>query len=329
MQTKFWENKYVELSSLAVSSLTWKSRMSSFNKLKAFAKDTNSDISWPLNQETRNGFIMWCYARGSVSENTVVKYLTHLNSIQSFLGFKKFENNKNLSTTLLKGLKNAKNSKNKVKVNKKAVTFKTLKIIKTKLKNEFGKSFIFYTYWTACCIAFFRCFRLGEILSKNPHVFDNKFELMWKDVKIHKKSISINVKSPKSTPRHADKIYLFNFKFKKLCPVRSMKKLKKLQLSNELFSKDFPVFRLEQHTFLTQKDINRFLKSSFKNSYIRGHSFRAGIPTTIANFPDIANDNHIMGWGRWRSKKFSTYQKAKKNQKRWVFRKIEKALLQE
>ena len=139
-----------------------------------------------------------------------------MNSIQSFLGFKKFENNKNLSTTLLKGLKNAKNSKNKVK---------------------------------ACCIAFFGCFRLGEILLKNLHAFDKKFELAWKDVKIHKKSISIDVKSPKSTPRHADKIYLFNFKFKKLCPVRSMKKLKKLQLSNELFSKDFPVFRLEQHTF--------------------------------------------------------------------------------
>ena len=107
-----------------------------------------------------------------------------------------------------------------------------------------------------------------------------------------------------------------------------MKKLKKLQLSNELFSKDFPVFRLEPHTFLTQKDINSFLKSSFKNLYIRGHSFRAGIPTSIANFPDIANDNHIMGWGRWRSKIFSTYQKAKKNKKRWIFRKIEKALLQ-
>ena len=100
-----------------------------------------------------------------------------------------------------------------------------------------------------------------------------------------------------------------------------MKELKKLQLSNELFSKDFPVFRLEQHTFLTQKDINRFLKSSFKNSYIQDHSF-----TSIANFPDIANDNHIISWGRWRSKIFSTYQKAKKNQKRWIFRKIEKAL---
>ena len=188
MQTKFWENKYIELSSLAVSSLTWKSRMSSFNKLIAFAKDTNSDISWPLNQETRNGFIVWCYASGSVSANTVVKYLTHLNSIQSFLGFKKFENNKKLSTTLLKGLKNAKNLKNKEKENKKAVTFGTLKIIKTKLKNEFRKSFIFYTYWTACCIAFFRCFRLGEILSKNPHAFDKKFELTWKDVKVHKKA---------------------------------------------------------------------------------------------------------------------------------------------
>ena len=177
MQTKFWENKYVELSSLAVFSSTWKSRISSLNKLKTLLK-TLIQISWPLKQETHNGFIVWCYARGNVSANTVLKYLTHLNSIQSFLGFKKFENNK-FSTTLLKGLKNAKNLKKKEKANRKAVTFETLKVIKTKLKNEFGNSLIFYTYWTACCIAFFGCFRLGEILSKNLHAFDKKFELTW------------------------------------------------------------------------------------------------------------------------------------------------------
>ena len=104
-----------------------------------------------------------------------------------------------------------------------------------------------------------------------------------------------------------------------------MKKLKKSQLKEKLFDVNYPVFRSKTSTFLTQKDINTFLKENFKNFFIRGHSFRAGIPTSIANFPDLSNDNHVMGWGRWHSKNFSTYQKSQK--KKWIFRKIEKALL--
>ena len=40
-----WENKYLELSSLAVTSSTWKCHLSSFNKLKSFAKSTNTKIN--------------------------------------------------------------------------------------------------------------------------------------------------------------------------------------------------------------------------------------------------------------------------------------------
>ena len=112
MQNTFWENKYLELSSLAVTSSTWKSRLSSLNKFKSFISNTNSDFSWPLSQEIRNGFIVWCYEYGNVSANTVNKYLVHLNGIQSFLGFKKFDNSKKYTKSLLKGLKNAKNLKN-------------------------------------------------------------------------------------------------------------------------------------------------------------------------------------------------------------------------
>ena len=173
-----------------------------------------------------------------------------------------------------------------------------------------------------CC--FCRLFSVGRDTSKKSTCFWSTSELTWNDVKIHRKSISINIKYPKSSPSFLEKVYLFNFKLKKFCPVRNLKKL----LSKEnLFSRFFPVFRLNSKSFLTQKAVNNFLKSNFKNVYIRGHSFRAGIPTSIANFPDISNDSHIMGWGRWQSKTFSTYQKAKKKQKRLIFRKIERALL--
>ena len=188
MQNTFWENKYLELSSLAVTSSTWKSRLSSWNKFKSFISNTNSDFSWPLSQEIRNGFIVWCYEYGNVSANTVDKYLVHLNGIQSFLGFKKFDNSKKYTKSLLKGFKNAKNLKNKKNLNRKAITFDTLKIIRQKLKNTMGKKWDFQTVWTACCIAFFGCFRLGEILAKNPYVFDKYSDLTWSDVKLHKKA---------------------------------------------------------------------------------------------------------------------------------------------
>ena len=176
-----------------------------------------------------------------------------------------------------------------------------------------------------CC--FCRLFSVGRDTSKKSTCFWSTSELTWNDVKIHRKSISINIKYPKSSPSFLEKVYLFNFKLKKFCPVRNLKKLKKLLSKENLFSRFFPVFWLNSKSFLTQKAVNDFQKSNFKNVYIRGHSFRAGIPTSIANFPDISNDSHIMGWGRWQSKTFSTYQKAKKKQKRWIFRKIERALL--
>ena len=328
MKTVFWQDKYLELSSLAVASSSWKSRLSSLNKLKAFASDTQSKISWPLNKEFRNGFIVWCYDRGNVTANTVKKYLVHLNSIQSFLGFKKFNNKNKLTSTLLNGFKNSKCNIKKKPVTRKAITFDVLKTIRSKLKKAFTVKHTFQTFWTACCVAFFGCFRLGEILPKNSHVFDPSSDLTWKDIKIHKKSVSIIIKSPKTTPNFSDKVYLFNFKIKKFCPVRNLKKLKRVLSKQNIFSSSSPVFRLDSKNFLTQKVINKFLKSNFKNVFIRGHSFRAGIPTSIANFPDISNDSHVMGWGRWRSKAFSSYQKSPKKQKRWVFKKIEKALLQ-
>ena len=329
MLTQHWEKRYLELSSMAVTSSTWKCRLSSLNKLKKFAESTNTKIIWPINENIRNGFVIWCFDQGKVSANTVDKYLVHLNSIQSFLGFKKFKKSKNLTKTLLKGFKNANSLKNN-KFNsptRKAITFHLLKEIKSKIVSTFKEKILAKTFWCICCMAFFGCFRLGEILTKNKKVFDPNVDLLWKDIKIHRKSVSINIKSQKISSGYSNKIYLFNFKDKKFCPVQNIRSLKHAQCKAKLFNPNWPVFRSKKTVFVTQKDVNCFLKTTFPHTKISGHSFRAGIPTSIANFPDLTNDNHAMGWGRWRSKAFASYQKSKKKQKKWVFRKIEKALL--
>jgi len=55
---------------------------------------------------------------------------------------------------------------------------------------------------------------------------------------------------------------------------------------------------------------------------ILGHSFRAGIPASLANNPDIANNEMVMGWGRWKSSAYNCCTRLKLNQKRNTFSKI-------
>jgi hypothetical protein len=57
------------------------------------------------------------------------------------------------------------------------------------------------------------------------------------------------------------------------------------------------------------------------------HMFRNAIPSIIADFPNIFNDAHTMGWGRWKSKTFISYQKSKTNQKNGSSQKFKKFYL--
>ena len=93
-----------------------------------------------------------------------------------------------------------------------------------------------------------------------------------------------------------------------MCPISALLKLKKQ-------AKKMGSYQIQNH----------FLKYT-KNKF-SGHSFRAGVPSSLADFPNIANDWHVMGWGRWRSKIFLKYQNRTKKQSKWVFDKIENCLL--
>jgi hypothetical protein len=86
-----------------------------------------------------------------------------------------------------------------------------------------------------------------------------------------------------------------------------------------------PVFRANCTTLLTKRFLNKFLKDHFVN--LSCHSFRAGIPSAIEKIPNSLFKKQIMNFGRWNSNSFSSYQRYKLSQKKWIFVNIEKALL--
>ena len=53
--------------------------------------------------------------------------------------------------------------------------------------------------WGACTLAFFGCFRMGELLPQNENSFNKDDTLLWKDLKFNEPShILVHIKTPKS-----------------------------------------------------------------------------------------------------------------------------------
>ena len=327
MKNSFWLEKYNQLTSMAVSSSTWKSRLASFHKLEKFNDSTNMSVVWPLTHKIINGFVIWCFEKQEISAKTTKTYLTHLNSIQKFMGFKKFDQNKFNLKTLMKGFENGEKISRKAKVKRETIDFETLKKIKIKIFEVNKPKNWKKCFWAACSTAFFGCFRMGELLPKLENQTDKTFDLLWGDIKLSKKHAEITLKSQKNQVLKPQILHIFKLKDKNSCPISALRALKKHSKKNGFFSSSKPVFMVSKKQNLTQRKVNEFLKKTFKENKFSGHSFRAGVPSSLADFPNIANDWHVMGWGRWRSNIFLKYQNRTKKQSKWVFKKIEKCLL--
>ena len=88
---------------------------------------------------------------------------------------------------------------------------------------------------------------------------------------------------------------------------------------------------MQRNIGLTKKQINLLLGSLLEdfvdsNHKITGHSFRAGIPSSLACFPDVFPPDVIKKWGLWESNSYKLYTKYEREEKRVVFGKIVKYL---
>ncbi len=157
-------------------------------------------------------------------------------------------------------------------------------------------------FWAACCTAFFGSFRLGEILPKSEGIEPET--LTWNRVHFTaKNSAVINIKFPKIIRNHAgDFVDIFEIKNSTFCPYSALKNLADSNPQSVL--KNLPVFQFKNGRNLTVSVFTRTMVTLLSKHVgehakkFSGHSFRAGIPSVLANTPNLASDSNIMVWGR-------------------------------
>jgi len=163
----------------SIAKSTWNRYNSAYKLWLAYQKSTNTKIiGFPQNEKI--AFICWCKANKTLKSQTISMYISALGKIFNLCT----ENNALFANSLLKGIKNreCKSTSNRSKTV--PLDFFLLKKIKNQLKKSNKSTTDKKVLWTVCVLAFWGCFRLGEILPKKKYTFDRFSDLLGADVSV-------------------------------------------------------------------------------------------------------------------------------------------------
>ncbi len=287
-------------------------------------------FTWPLNVDTMLDFCEWAASSQKLKATTIKTYMSSLATLHKLQQLPDNFSNNYVIKLAIRGAENLELYNGSKFSTRRAVSLPLLKIIGSAIANTKWSIKNKQVFWTACVVAFFGSFRMGELLSKFENKYDPATTFLWSDLKLYNNHCVIHVKSPKSRVPKGEFVDIFEFLGHNCCPIKALAMLKSL-LYNQSCEK-MPVFTFDSGKFLTKESLNFTLKNLLNehigsnSKHISSHSFRAGIPSTLAKFPDLFSDKQIMGWGRWRSDAYSSYTKLKYEQKKCIFGKIANVL---
>jgi hypothetical protein len=229
--------------------------------------------------------------------------------------------------SMLKGAENLALYKNISKRARLIMTLPLLKILGHEIAKSSWSSDSKRVFWSACCLAFFGSFRMCEILMSSEKNFSEE-HLTWSRVKFSDADYAtIHIGLPKVNKfLSGDFIDIFKIENESFCPFACLWNLRK---TKKLFvQKNFPVFMFDNGTFLTTDRFTKTIRLLLSNhlganaKMISGHSFRAGIPSALANNPNLLSNDDVCKWGRWNSDCFKNYTRLKISARRVIFKKL-------
>lgn len=210
-----------------------------------------------------------------------------------------------------------------------AIDFSVLRLIRHRIIDTIDDSMLKCGFWVCCLVAFWGSFRISELLPRKERNPDLTASLLWSDIAdIGDDAVAIRIRKPKAM-KGVETVCLFKCSSKNLCPIRALRHYREKLSAKGVFESGLPTFSLGEGKCLSGTKFAGVLKTISQlepGLHIDCRSFRSGIPSLLERHPDLASDNHIKCWGRWRSDSYKFYMRSDLTQKRWLFKQIESAL---
>jgi len=327
-------DQFRKLINSSIANSTWGKYSSAFAAFSCFEAAMCETFTWPLSQEVCRGFAVWGFSVRHWQHTTIRAYISAIKFVHHIKGFNSDHlANDPILNLLLKGALHANFSNPLLSPTRKVVTFPMLLLLSHKIAFASWPPLSRQVIYAAATTAFFASTRLIEILASAETAHAPDSDLTWKDVMFDPSgSILIRIKQPKSGHREGEYVDLFPFPGYNCCPVKALQALKRKQIAEGVYDLNMPVFRFASGLNLTRPHFNKILAGLLSDVCIPGidsvscHSFRAGIPSTLSLFPDLASSDMIKGWGRWESNCYTRYTRLQLPQRERIFGYIANAL---
>ena len=313
----------------SVSKQTWAKHSSAWKLYKDFCDCFGEKFSLPIDIKCARAFATWAITARKLKSSTVKSYLASLNFAHVLNGMLCPNLNSDPVTKLIiKGAENSFDLTISCKPDRLPMNVHLLEILRHRISDLTWSDLSKQIFWTVCTVCFFSSCRMGELLASHENGFDPATTLVWENVRISiSNEVLIFIPYTKTTGFKGKIIDLFEIKGNKNCPVSAIRRLKRMIETEENYNPKKPVFSFKTGKNLTKSKLNKWLEIVLDdfvdfNHKITGHSFRAGIPSTLASYPSESTVHDIKQWGSWESNCFVNYTKQVREKRKALFFKI-------
>jgi hypothetical protein len=315
---------------------TWQRYASGWRAFDQFQARAGTDFTWPLGPNVMQAFAAYCLVEKQLKPSSVKTYISSIVKLHKIKGFHAYESKDKTTESFLRGAANLLMAAPQLKPpTRRVMTLPLLKHLGHRLAGSGWAEDTQQVIWSACLVGFFGTARMGELLAPHELHLDPTATLTWSCTQYRHASNSflIHIRLPKISTPEGDFLDLFPYPEPQLCPVAALKRLHGIQAGAGRAQPRHPVFAYTSGKNLTRHGLNSALKVLLAdvcddNNTISCHSFRAGLPSVMAEHPEEMSAEDIRHWGRWssNSNSYQAYTRLKTNQKQKLYGKIVNAL---
>ena len=292
---------------------TWKQRRSVLSLITQCSKDIGIDMPFPWSDQEIHHFIGWLMDENKQS-STINQYISNVRCLHREMGLEMNDKYWDFTKRIIEGHSNLSDpTPGRIPMTpelmldlKKALSTSKLSIPDRRL------------VWLACSTLFQASLRVGEILSPTrskycPDTTLTNSCVTWEPTRVHNKTVNmlrLKIRKPKET-RGSKNVEVEIFELPGCFYSATTAYMKWRECSKLNMDPPLPLFRRENGTLLTPRDLNCILKSLLKGAtkysdgFISTHSFRAGIVSVMSRLG--YQEEEIKRQGRWSSDAYKAY----------------------